>query len=921
MVGDSPGRPRISVRRKLLLLLMENLRYIDDYEVPEILSQKGIGRELGLRQNHVSRALTELKEEGLVDSRTAHVKGVSRRRNIYFLTKKGQAEVRTFLESLGNIRLPVRMPDRKLKSMTLSSIFRLLDRKGGSPLSHYKLLTQYYDGSEVDLLSGKDGGRLQGPPISRYFFGREEELERLEMYVERSVPMVSIISFAGMGKTTLMGRFVSRTRTRSVDWTSMTEWTGPERLLSKWSGHLNDLGRTSLSDHLRSGGSSDPEESVNRLFKDLDGSDTIFVLDDYHRAKKDVDNLLSIILSRSEECGTTFIIGSRRRPSFYGKEDIMLRGRVKEIALEGLDKESSMKLLEEENIPVQDRMRIYDLTKGHPLTLELAAHSYRGDPIGLSSEVENYLGKELISGMNQTEKRVLFLAAAYEQPVVPDGLLLPDEVERPHLESLKEKMLLRVYPDGKYDIHDLIRYSLRKWMGEEKLRKYTKMALTHLSNRGAERDILHYMILLERIGNREELDRLVLDMGGALELDRSIISYHLRRMNESDLSGIDRLRYSILRADLYISEGKQKMALRRLEKGLRVVDDLIGQGKTGENLSDQISRIYNLKAEIMRSQGREREVISNHRENVRRMKKHGTRTAQGKALNNLALAYMAMGDLKKSLRTLERSLSIFEEANDPVASAFVEANLTEVLLMKRDIKEARKHLEIVDTTRIKSDRIEARLRRKTGRSRIVMKEWTGALRDLNRSYDCSVKADDIAGASLAVCDMAEVSIKTGDRESALSHLQSLIPMLDRGKIDDKHLDDITWKFIEGIHMLGPERIPKKLDEGLRKALYVLYEIETPRSLSGKIRDCRERYRCNFTNLDLLRIASALFEKEGEKHASVVILTWLGEDLIEFGKSKRARIVLKKARGMADDIGFSKAVEKTQNLLDDIPGRG
>ncbi len=414
---------RIGVQRKVLLLLLENLKYIDDFEVPEVLSQKGMGRKLSLRQNHVSRALTELKDEGLVGVSTAHIKGVGRRRNIYFLKEKGVIEVNDYIRSLHQRKFPVRLPDGGLKLFSIPKILELISKRSGTKPSHFQLLTSFFDGSEFNIVTRKKTPSSQEPPVSRHFFGRDREIDDLNRSInDKKIAIVSVISLAGMGKTTLMGKVLSEKK--NTDWTSLTEWTGPERILSKWARFLGMHGRMSLLDLIGYKGYNDPEEAVDRLFEDLKGLDAILVLDDYHRSDSRIDDLLSMVLSKSMKSDHTILIGSRERPGFYGKDDVQIRKRVSEITLEGLDRESSMKLLEERSVPLPERERIYNITRGHPLSLELICRSSLEDPMGLTREVEDYLGKELLSGLVEKEREVLCLAAVYEEPVVQDGLLI-----------------------------------------------------------------------------------------------------------------------------------------------------------------------------------------------------------------------------------------------------------------------------------------------------------------------------------------------------------------------------------------------------------------------------------------------------------------------------------------------------------------
>jgi len=915
MTGD-PVRPlRVGVHRKILLLLGDNMRYREDYEVPEVLSQKGIGRKLSLRQTHVSRALAELKEDDLVEVRTARIKGVGRKRKVYFLSDRGVSEMEDYITSLQKVRIPVRTADRSLRSIPVPRVLDLLNREKGGRPGYYHLLVESYDGSEVDLLANGGVSSSQGPPVPRHFFGREDEVKRLMEAVEDpSVPIAAVISLAGMGKTTLMGRVMLDMRGIPIDWTSITEWTGPERLLSKWARHLSSLGRTSLMDHLSGRGMSDPESALECFAADIRGLDTVLVLDDYHRAGGKVDELLSTFLDTIGRSSCTILIGSRESPAFYGREDLLVNRRVCEITLEGLDRESSLRILEGRGVPQQERERILQITGGHPLALELTARASLIDPSGLSTELQNYIGKELISGLEEVQKEVLFLAAAYEQPVVMDGLLLVEGSERSDLEALKDRLLLREYPDGTLDIHDLLRTNLRSWMGKKLLGRYTDTALEHLSGRGSERDIIHCMSLLDRAGKKDDMDRLVLDLGEVLlEWGSPVVKDHLRTMDGSFLSGLDRMRYLTLLADLDMAEGRIYRAIRELNEALSLSDGMLGDRDIKDELMDLVSRVYSLKAELSRSRGMDKEAISSHLENVKRMRQGGTPTALGKALNNLALAYKGAGQLKKAERSLNEALSLFEGSRDPVSGAFVEANLAELFIMRRDLRRAGMHLSKVDGINVRSGRVEARLRRKTGRSKMAMRDQKGALSDLERAYALSMKAGDRQGAALAVCDMIEASLDSGDPGSAVSHIKGLIPFLE-GTPGEKWTADIAWSYLKAVHSLKVKEMDGDLIRGIDVAVRLLMGSMDPASFTRRIGSLREGGPEPGVLKRTLETAGDLFRERGEMHASIIVRLWLAEEMLASGDIRGARPVITLVRKDAKVLGFGKAVARADSLM-------
>ena len=80
---------RITVNQKILVHLVEYVRYQDRPEVPKEITQHGISEVVGARRSHISLALSTLRERGLVEERTVRVTDEVRRRKGYFLTAKG----------------------------------------------------------------------------------------------------------------------------------------------------------------------------------------------------------------------------------------------------------------------------------------------------------------------------------------------------------------------------------------------------------------------------------------------------------------------------------------------------------------------------------------------------------------------------------------------------------------------------------------------------------------------------------------------------------------------------------------------------------------------------------------------------------------------------------------------------------------
>ncbi len=83
------GNFRVTVNQKILIHLLEFVRFQEKPEVPRELTQQGIAEVVNARRSHVSLALSTLKERGLVDERTTRVIDEVRRKKAYALTSKG----------------------------------------------------------------------------------------------------------------------------------------------------------------------------------------------------------------------------------------------------------------------------------------------------------------------------------------------------------------------------------------------------------------------------------------------------------------------------------------------------------------------------------------------------------------------------------------------------------------------------------------------------------------------------------------------------------------------------------------------------------------------------------------------------------------------------------------------------------------
>jgi len=907
-MGKERGPLRVPVQRKIMLHIWDHMSSEEDYEVPEEVTQRGIGRGLSLRQTHVSRALSELCNEGLVRCRTAHIKGEGRRKKVYFLTKKGAEDIKRFTDEVESVKLPVRMRSGSLKLLPLSKIFKMISREEGRDLTLGQLLNDHYDGSEVSLVHEKYQFVSQSRiPINDRFFGREKELVRISSYVnDKTVRFVSIISMAGQGKTSLMAEFASGVEDRNLHWITVDEWTRPLGIIEDIALRLEAVGHSTVMEHMRGGKEPGIEESVTLLLKDLKGTDLVIVLDDIHK-NRPVMELLSMVKTRMPRGGgTTFLTGSREKPSFYRTRDLLESGIVREMELIGLDQKSASKLLDQRGVPTEEHELAYRITSGHPLALQLYV---------VGSDIDGYLWEEITGSLKEEEMELLNLASIYKQPVPLEALFPGRTPDRDLVDGMVDRILLRRFHDGKIGIHDLLSEHFRERMTPEGSRKYLDMALRFLSSRGSEKDILHKITLLSEYEHIDLTETLLREGDQLVSKGYSEVLDLVPRIDPFALEGTELVRYLLLFADLNERDGELGSAEVKVKRALEECDSVLSKGSQDkEEVLDLVSKLLFRLGEISRKKGGPSSTIEAHRKNVAYNRKYGNRAGLGKALNNLALAYMDRGEIDKALEDLKEALKVLEESGDPGLKAFVEASIADVYIMKRDHRRAIKHLKGASSFRPRLPSINAKLKRRTGLCWASLGDHEEALRDLKESYASFLESNDSEAALWVLLDLHTLSMGMNDRKAALEYLERA----SRGVNDLKGSSEKRAELLLQCRKLKFDLLSaqrsKKLDRAAKELAEALIETMEPKRsvlyLDDLIREIRD-----FDHITLvLKDFEELSWSKGDRNGSLVVSLRRASLLQEMGRKDEAEKLLRSIIRKGRKIGFGKAVRKAGSLL-------
>ncbi len=439
--------PGVTVGERILVHLSGFLRHADAYECPVEMTQDGIATGLSLSRAHVALELKRLKTSGRVGERMAHVAHARSRRKVYELTHTGQ-EIARKMRDHARSRTVQLNETGGLREVPGSEAIEALRRTGLRESD----AVQHVLAADVIEVPRPEGPKAAPP--GRPFFGRADEQAALRAWLDSSSNTVAmVIGVAGIGKSTLVARVLEGER-RPTFARRVYAHDDPHGLLSSFADFLARQGRRRLKAVITRP-AYDPVEAIAVLRSDLSGC--IVAIDDLHTCPA-ADGLLRPLVE--DPVPAKILVASRVHPGFYERSDV-LRGRVVEMTLAGLDEAASEELLRSRGAPIEaDALhRVVASTHGHPFALELFAAS------GLDAgtvETERYVLETVLDGLDDSSEELLRTFAVLRRPArSPEAL----GATLSQLRRLVRRALLHHRDDG-YLIHDLVKEFFLRRLGE-----------------------------------------------------------------------------------------------------------------------------------------------------------------------------------------------------------------------------------------------------------------------------------------------------------------------------------------------------------------------------------------------------------------------------------------------------------------------
>lgn len=457
--GREPIAVRLTAKERILLHLLDYVRFGDALEVPSAMTQDGLASAAWVDLRHVSQYLRPLLREELVRERTCHVVGARQRRRVYELTEGGQHAAH-------------RLRDR-LKAETVE----VVDGQGqrtetvGALLESFKGKATLLDVVRRSMLEGRvDLAAAPIPPPSRRgaalvemlaeapkvgrFVGREAELEALT--AQGDGPRIFVIrGVAGIGKSTVAARACELLRGKcNLFWHTVRPWDTRVSILAALGTFLDSVGKPGLHAALERG---DADRAGEILREDLPGTRALLVFDDAQEAGADALALFRMTkdaMAAAPEARA--LVLTRRALPFYDRRDVSLTKLVGEIELAGLTPEDIAAFLS----PDFD-VAVGNLGKslgGHPLFLQMVLSAPPGTlHTGALTTMHKFLEEEVYGGLSEGERKALKTAALYRVPVPWRALLSDPVVTHDVVLSLTNRSLLCPMGPDTLAVHDSVR--------------------------------------------------------------------------------------------------------------------------------------------------------------------------------------------------------------------------------------------------------------------------------------------------------------------------------------------------------------------------------------------------------------------------------------------------------------------------------
>ena len=365
----------LSVNERILIHLRD-YRFNPESATASIAqTQEGISEAVGIRVNHVPRATKKLLDDNYIEAALVHIGGLKRKRKAYFPTDSGSKISDKIISKIRVQKALFRSVDGTESTLKIDEVlFRSSSKVSISRI----ILTAFNEGVVLEsALTGQEKSpyfsTLDAVPEPTHYFDREVESNHLKDNLEGDQRIIVVSGMRGIGKTSLVRTVLKEYEdSRNILWYVAHEWDTPRSVLESLAEFFIRLERNELKKLLRTTKKLDINLAVTTFMRDILASNTILVIDNIFDLKEEVMQLLYMLCESSRNFQDShFIFITRDRDVLTSTPCLGDLGGANEIQVKGLDQKWANKLMAEMGMEPDEMDRVYGMTDGHPLALEL----------------------------------------------------------------------------------------------------------------------------------------------------------------------------------------------------------------------------------------------------------------------------------------------------------------------------------------------------------------------------------------------------------------------------------------------------------------------------------------------------------------------------------------------------------------------
>ncbi len=857
--------PRLTVDEMITLVLLDNLRFRDEFEVPSEMTQEGLARATDTLRPNISRSVRSLKEKGIIEERLAHVKGHRRRKKVYMITPGSVAEISDLKERIG---------DLTVKGARLKDIAQ----KNSLPLITVYIYSR--EGKEIGPSQRKvTADEKRGPKL----YGRSKELSLLEDWYSGKAPFAVVHGMAGVGKTALVTDFIRR---KGLDNISYRFSKG-----GSMEGALHEIG-IRLSADIGS-----PESLVRAL-----GKNRLLFLDDLHLADARFRQMLSAMV-KMDAPAVKIISTSRERGLFYSRREAEITGSVFEMKLPGIPESEALRLLKDRGFGEERALDLARSLGGHPVALLLAPRE-SGERI--PDDAIDFLVEEVLKPLPEDQETLLSFLSIMRRPYSGNASFLRNGGMSPGcIDDLVRKGLIERTPQG-LEVLDLIAALMIERIPPGKWSRLNRTAAEHFSGEGEGLEgMLEIMYHLSRAGCTDEILNLLKERGwealdsGFLEILMALESVDAGKLEEGN-----RELYHCLKGYSEMQIGNKETA----EKDLGILDSSNPGGWVGVASLEGLGTIY-------RDTGRSNEALGLFDRALSIIEKDEDIPDiwKVKVLNGRGLTWRFLGNEERALRDYRTALEAAIESEDTGMLPVLHYNMGQVLFSMDDLDEAERSLmQCLDTSidedvRLKTLETMGKLEMKRGNlskgsgyfERAMSEVLTsGEMDEVTESYIELAKSFSSMSAGKGLMERMKGFVKGRRKEveASISRIYDSIcsSEMEKGIIASP---DVHRKALELFRDLNMDRESAKVLNNL-----------------GLILKRAGDEKGAFGSFDEAIMAAS---RSGDRRAGAISMYNRGILLKETGNSIEARASLEKALKIFEELGLKAETELIRNRMAEL----